>query len=250
MKDMGLTIQFIDISKYIGKQVGFSTSFVKGYSSSLYKIINTNVKINLLAPKVKVRGAKKEIIPEEGLLSLLKGVKAKPNILVSGLIICLAAFAFGYYQRTQAQKEINKILSMRPKVLTADPASSYEELTRIDSEYKAKIDTLDKFIRQQMYFTEQLDAIPRAIPDNIWLTDLSSERRDQNIDFTLKGIAYVGDSSKELELINTFLSKLKENPAFVKYFKEIELSSVDNSQIGQIAVTNFTIQCRTSKRRQ
>jgi len=247
IKDMSLSVQFIDVSKVIGRPVSFSLNFIKGYSASLAKLIKTDIKINLLAPKIAPKakaGSDREAFLAPAKFFELSGLKVNFKIVILSLLICLAVFMQGFYKRSGLQREMEDIRGLRPKVLTVDPQTGYEELVKIDSEYKKKIGAMDRLIRQQLYLTDQLDAIPRIIPENVWLTSLSSTKSEGRADLTLKGMVYLGDSNKELELLNMFISRLRENAVLGKNFKQITIDSVENSKIKDITVTQFTIVCR------
>ncbi|MBU4472636.1 MAG: hypothetical protein KJ842_00550 [Candidatus Omnitrophica bacterium] len=60
-------------------------------------------------------------------------------------------------------------------------------------------------------------------------------------------MVYLGDSNKEIESVNTFLTKLKANPFFIKYFNEINVASLDRKQIEKETMTNFVISCQSYK---
>jgi hypothetical protein len=64
----------------------------------------------------------------------------------------------------------------------------------------------------------------------------------------LQGKVYLGDNQKEFEALNKFLSGLRENYNFSKYFKEIEIASLDTNQAQETALTNFSISCRNYKK--
>jgi len=60
----------------------------------------------------------------------------------------------------------------------------------------------------------------------------------------MEGMAYLEDSNKERNLVNQFLTQLKEAPILIKYFKEIDIVTLDRRQSGNSSVTNFSISCR------
>jgi hypothetical protein len=247
IKDMDLSIQFIDVSKVIGRPIPFSLSFIKGYSASLSKMIKTDLKIDLVASKIALipkAGLEKEAALFLGRFRWLAGLKISRKVLTLSLLICVAVFIQGLYKMMFLQKELENIRGLQPEVLTVNPKTDYQELTKIDSEYKKKIDTMDKFIRHQLYLTDQLDAIPRVMPENMWLTDFSFTRKEDTVDLILRGIVYLGDNNRELELLNLFISRLKENTVLGKHFKEITIDSVDNIHLEKITATQFTIVCR------
>jgi len=243
MKDMDLSFRFVDISKIIGSREPFSLSLIKGYGASLSKIVKTNLKINLLAPKAKITPAKKiSIAPEQP--SLFTDLRVDPRVITLGIVFCIAAFGYGFYRTLPVRNELAKIIGSRPKVENVDPEANYEDLKKIDSEYMNKIKSLDGLIKKQLYLTEMLDIIPRNIPEDMWLTDFSFQQEESKAELSLRGFVYLGDNDKELTLLNSFITKLKEVPAFSKYFKEIFLVSAERSAFQKITVTSFTILCR------
>jgi len=60
----------------------------------------------------------------------------------------------------------------------------------------------------------------------------------------LEGRAYLEDYNKELEAINKFYSDLKNHPYISKVYKNIELVSMERSEISGKEVSNFVINCR------
>lgn len=240
--EMGLTVQLIDVAKYIGKPVPFSLTFVKGYSCSLFKTIKTDLKINLLAASTKKAPA--EALARAEVSTLLSGLKIEPKLIIGSILICIAAFAFGLYTRTPLYQELNRIIAMRPKVSGVDAQASFQEVSDLEYKYKEKIKALDKLIKKRLYLTEPLEVIPRLIPEGVWLEDFSFSKQENKSELTLRGIAYLGDSNRELEVINTFSANLKSDPTFSKYFKEIEIVSMEGSRTEKASVTNFTVSCR------
>ncbi len=246
IKDLGLGVNFIDINKYIGKPIPFSLPFVKGYSSSLSKI-DTGVKINLLA--VKERAAREFSLEQTKVALLIKRYKSYFKVVAMSLLICVMIFIFGEYRISPLKKELKNIIGMRPQVSTVGPNTSYAELTDLYSTYKLKIE-IDHFIKSQLCLTEVLDVIPRLVPEGIWLSNIyfKNERLENRVELNLGGIAYLGDSNKEVKLVDTFRSSLKEFPLFAKYFKEIVAVSLDNKEIRGVNVTSFLISCRNFKK--
>jgi len=241
--EIGLSTQFIDVARFISKPVAFSLSFLKAYSGSLAKIIKANLKINLLSAKIR---AAEEISMPMKPASLITDLRIESRVVILGLLICLATFIFGKYRMLLFQRELNSIIGMRPQVFTVNPKAGYEELANIDSEYKRKIDTLDNLIKKQLYLTEPLNIIPLTIPKGVLLNSLSFNKKEQDMsDLILEGVAYLADSDKEFALVTKFLSNLKENSEFSKYFKEIDISYLDRGQFDNLTATKFSIYCRT-----
>lgn len=241
----GLGIHFIDINKYLDRAIPFSLAFVKGYSSSLSKI-NTAVKINLLLAKERVtkKTAQEVLLP----LSWVMRFRADIIVGIACFLLFIMIFLFGIYRRLPVQNELKNIINIRPATSTVSGELSYKELLDINSNYKLKAVAMDNIIKNRLYLTPLLDAIPRVLPEGMRLVNLSFTKEEEKTELILEGAAYLGDSDKELELVNTFLSRLKENPTITKYFKEIAIVSTGRKQIKKPSITNFIISCQDYKR--
>lgn len=238
MKEMGLSAQFINVSKSIGADIPYSLEFVKGYCSSLSRIA-TPIKLDLLAAKEKtIKTAEKELP-----LSI-KRFKPQIAAAVIGLFIPVFVFISGMLRVSPLKKEIKNIIETRSAGQAAGAQSGYEELVSIDSDYKTKIKAADDLVRKQLLFTELLDAIPRVLPKDMRLTEISFEKEGGRAELALNGSAYLGESSRELELVNFFLSRLKGDAVFSRYFGNISIVSIDHGQSKDRSVTNFKISCR------
>jgi Tfp pilus assembly protein PilN len=143
------------------------------------------------------------------------------------------------------REELNSIRVNRPNVASVSAGEDYAVLAARDSNLKKRLNNLDGLIKNQLYATYFLDIIPRALPEGVWLTRFTSARKDDGRpEVILEGDAYLGDSDKEFEAVNTFLSNLKGNQFFSNNFKEITISFVDRKAVGDKSVATFSIACR------
>jgi len=244
MRDIGLSVEFINIAKHLKKPIPYSLSFIKGYSASLSRTIKSQIKLNLLEAKEKVTLAK-EKAPAKEAVSLLKSIKLDFRIVALGLLIIGGTYVFGLYRKQPLSQEFNNIISKRAKVVTVNPDAAYEELAKRDSEYKEKLKTLEKLIMRQLYVTEILNIVSRSTPKESWLTHLYFARKGEGkVELTLEGLIYSGNSEEEFAIANNFLSKLKDNSSFNKYFKEISIASLAHRQSEKLTATNFQILCK------
>lgn len=245
MKEMELPFQFINTDKYIGKIQPYSLGFIKGFGCALARSIRTNFKINLLSPKPKVKFA--PAIPKPGeAASFFTGVKIDFRFVWLGLIICAFVYGFGFSRMIAKERDLSAVISLRPQVKGISSDLKPDELKKIDSEYKNKMNVVEQILKKQAYFTTSMELLSRIIPEDMSLDDFSFKReKDGKVEITLKGIAYLGDSEKELSLVNTFVSKLKENTNFIKDFKNIRIVSVQQKQVGKMTVSSFTISCKS-----
>lgn len=248
-KEVGLEIQFIDLDKinrYIGKPISFSLPFIKAYAGSLSEI-DAGIKINLLSAKEKTT-PKISVEPSRA-ASLITIIKPHSKVVIACLLICITIYFFGIFQKLPLKKELVNIRGVRPHVSGVNPDANYAELTNLFSGYREKINTLDSFVKKQLYVTELLDTIARLMPEGMWLENLSfkNKREEDKIELILEGMAYLDDSNREVELVNIFLSKLKGTPLFVEYFSETNITSLDRQQIEKDTMTHFVILCRNYK---
>lgn len=240
IKEFGLEAHLIDADKFVEGQASFSLAFIKGYSSSLSKI-NMGLKINLLSAKEKPL---RKISEEEMRLFWVRCLTSNTAIALFCFFACVITFLFGLHGASHLQKNLKNIISARPLVTTVSAELGFEELLKVNSDYKAKIETLGNFIKNRLYLTPLLDVIPAIVPKNIRLSSLNFKKENGKIELALEGAAYLGNSQKETELINVFLARLKENPAIAKYFKEIAVVSTGQIKIQEINTTNFKISCQ------
>ncbi|MDD5155349.1 MAG: pilus assembly protein PilM, partial [Candidatus Omnitrophica bacterium] len=246
IKETGLAVNFVEVSKYIDRPVPFNLGFIKSYGAALSKIIKTRIKVNLLSVKAKSK-TEREATSGARILSVLTDLKISPFVVTLGLFIFAGTFFWGRYRIADLQKEVKGLVSAKFKVVNVNPDSGYEDLQRLDSEYKKKLDVLDSLVKKRLYVTEQLDAIPRVLPDGLWLVDYSFTDDENKTELILKGIAYLGEDDKELKQINAFLSGLKDSTAFSKNFKDISIVSIERTLVDKITASSFTIVCRNDK---
>jgi len=245
-RDISLKGEFIDVDRCLGKAVPFSLSLVKGYSSALAKAMKITPRVDLIAAKtkqIKEVIAAAETAPQP---FIGKDLRIQPFVIILVLLICAAAFLPGFYQKVLLEREINAVKSRRLAISAINPEATYEELTGIDSAYRNKLAALDKLIKDQLYLTFPLNAIPPLVPKGIWLQEFSFEKEEgqDKGKLILEGMVYLANSDSEFKAIDDFVASLKGNPEFSKYFKEIITASIDRQKMEKLMVTNFSISCR------
>ncbi len=245
VQELGLAFKFIDPFKIIGKSMPFSLSFLKGYSSSLSPLVKTAVKVDILQAWEKSKQGKGAAENPLKMLSLLiSDLSVNPSILILAGVMCAGSFLFGILQRLPLQQELKAINLTRPHTPSLTPRSTYKDLQGVDAKYRGDIIVMDNLLKKQLYLTPQLAAIPAMLPEGLWLEKYGFLNKDETLEFSINGMAYLRNNSKELEAINNFLIFLRKEPAFNKYFKEISLVLVDTVYVGDKTITNFVINGR------
>ncbi len=243
IKEIGLEIQFININKCVGRPVSFSSAFVKGYSASLAKV-NSAVKIDLLAAKEKsIKKVSAASKPEAS--PMARRFKEELAIPLICLVVGFIVVMLGRYRLIPLENEVNNIRSMRPVVSSVSPDSSYDDLAATEAVYKNKTKTMEELLKKQVYLTKVLEVIPKALPKEVRLGEFHFVKDEDKTELMLFGTAYLGDSDREIETVNSFLARLKESPVLNQYFKDIGLSSVDYGKVKETNMTNFVISCKS-----
>ncbi|MFH0762390.1 MAG: pilus assembly protein PilM [Candidatus Omnitrophota bacterium] len=250
MQEMNLPVQFVDsgrLNKILGGAFSFKPDLLKAYSSSLLNIA-TKLRLHLLAARTKSQSPEGGASVNERLADVFANLKINPKAVLLAVLICLVTFGAGIWRSLPIKKEIKDIITMRPRVTSLDSASAtYEQSVEIQGRYQDKLNTLDKAIRGQLYVAEALDIIPRARPEGLWLTGFQYDSKDDNQrELVLEGACYLGDRDRELEAIDKFLSDLRNNPNFEKFFKDLKIVSVGRAEVEGVELSNFIISTKGS----
>ena len=249
MAEMELSAKFIDFSQniYIGKDQPFSLSFIKSYGSGLWRAVRIRLKLDILAAKPKLRVIKKaEGAAGEGLSALIRSFKLDVRFLILGLLIYGAAYAYGLYRSHPVNQEKIRLISIRPEVKSVTSDVPLNKLKEIDSSFENKISDIDNTINNQLFLTGPMESVARNIPKDMWIKNFSFKvgKDNRTAQLTMRGLIYSEGGEEELTQANAFVAKLKEDPAFNKYFNEIKIISLEEQLLGQVTVTSFSIECK------
>lgn len=244
--ELGLISKFVDLSRVIAKPLAFSSGLAKSYSASIFKSVPAKVKLDLVESKAKaVKAGAKEPL---AWLSLLTKIKLDFRVITAGILICAATAVYGVFQAMPFKQDLAKVMSKRNKDSKFSPDTSYDALKASSLKYKVTLGNLDNLIKNQLFFTEALDILPRSLPQGAWLSKLSLSQREGNrAELILEGMCYLGDSNNEFQAVNKFFADLNASPVFTKYFKDIRIVSIGQAQFASADVTTFYISCKTYK---
>ncbi|MFA5093446.1 MAG: pilus assembly protein PilM [Candidatus Omnitrophota bacterium] len=234
-----IPIKLVDTQKVLGKAVQYSSVLAKSFSAALFKLAPLKIKINLIAARLK---AGQVAVVSGRAFNLLEGLKLDFKFIILALLICGGVFGYGLMRVNPVQEEIVVIKNKRVKVASVASDATLDTLSALGAKYKKKITVLDNLIKNQLYATYPLDVIPGALPEGVWLDKFNlNQRNDNGADLTLSGQVYLENSENEFRAVNTFLNNLKSNPVFIKYFKNIAISSIDQKMVQEKSFTIFTI---------
>ena len=243
--EAAIPVKFVDTQKVLGKGVNYSSILAKSYAAALFKSAPLKIKINLVGARIKA--SKAVAIPWKP-VGILEGLKMDLRFVMLGALLCVAALGWGLMRVQTIKHDLTQIKNQRLKMSPASAGESLESLTSLSDKYRKKVVALDNVIKSQMYATYPLNAVPRALPQGVWLTNFNlNKNRNAVTELVLGGQVYLENSEQEFESVNLFLFNLKRDPVFLKYFKEINISSIDQklSDDKDKTITVFTIICKS-----
>ena len=245
--ELGIPVEFVDISKYAGiESSALTISMIKAYSASLVDSVKTPIKVNLLS--VKAKASQAEVSETELEAAIVPTtIRIDYRFLVVGILIILLTLVAVLLQRVSVNRELSRIIKERPQLTILRSASSYEELEGIFADYNYKLNTLEDIARKNVYLTEQLNLIPSVLPNGAWLDRITFSQGSTSDELTLEGNIFLGDRNKEFEEVNEIYSRLKSNPIFARKFQEINIASLRRTQVREWEITSFTILCKGTK---
>ena len=114
-----------------------------------------------------------------------------------------------------------------------------QEVEKLRQEYNillADAQIIQQLTNQRINWAEKINKLSLYLPGGVWFEALSVSNKQ----FELKGIA-ISLQKGELDLINKFLSSLKNDARFFKDFNNLELSSVERKEIVGYDVVTFVL---------
>lgn len=245
IKELGLPAAvFINSSKVLGRAGAYSLSIIKGFSASVSKIARSRVKLNLISGRASSPAKPGLLGPE--LASLMTGIQFDFRLIFLAILLCGGAYGYGQYLIHPIRQEVGRIKSQRAVVTTANPESSYAELADINMQYAEKIRALDEIVLKQPYVTIPMNSVAKLIPDGVWLTSFDFTQSEKP-ELRLLGSVALGDTTKEFEAVNKFITQLKNDPEFSRLFKQISLISIQQSGDTAYKKSDFSISCKQGK---
>ena len=106
-----------------------------------------------------------------------------------------------------------------------------------------KISLTSELKGRQIWWTPRLQAFSELIPENIWISNISVQKSGPGMTLTLQGFAVPGDN-RGFRSIENFARQLKENPAFSKIMKDINLTTASRTEKEKISAMGFRLSCR------
>lgn len=118
-----------------------------------------------------------------------------------------------------------------------------DALIKRKKELNERISSYEKIFERKILWTKKLSLINQLIPEQVWLTEISTEIKPMRI-LLIKGSATSLIESEIISAISQLAGQLKENPVFQKDFSEIKLGPLLSQKKGNFTVMNFSLICK------
>ncbi len=192
----------------------------------------------------------------------LRRILSATLLLAFFLLIMLMGYIYidSYYEIKDRQNQL--------ALISKKHATLNQEVFRI-VEYKEEWDSLHHKISltselkgKQIWWTPKLQALGELIPENIWINRLSVQKSapaprkvsspgakaspakaHPSITLILEGFALPGDN-RGFRSIENFAHQIKENPAFSKIMKDINLTTASRTEQEEISAMSFRLSCQ------
>jgi len=116
-------------------------------------------------------------------------------------------------------------------------------LNKKSAELKKRIKMLsDMTINKEILWAPKFNAISDALPKGLWVTKMILDKTGLTIDGSV-----VSKSRNEINNVDTFVSKLRQNNAFMKGFISLEVNSIQSGRNNSIDVTDFTVMAKANE---
>ncbi len=242
IKDLGLPSIYLDISKFLDKNLTFNCALAKSFATAASSKIKSRYSINLLRPAAKKEPVAK--IPSQALPIAITAVRINAKVVMLSLLIIILTLGWGWYRRVPLMKQIKAIKAKQPAIEGVSADQSLEAISGLEKELSNKIKVMDSVVKDRFYFTRVMNIIPQILPRGSWLTSISFRSREDGFTLNLEGLVFLGDSDREFAAANDIVLGLKNNPEFSRRFKKIEVASIERFTSTGLEVTKFVIHCR------
>jgi len=240
--ESSIPIKFVDTQKVLGKTTTYSSILIKSFAASMFKSAPLKIKINLVGSRLKAARAAASV---GNPFAFFEGIKMDLKFLFIGVVICIAVFGNGIMRIQATQAELTAIKNKRVKIRSVEGKDSFQELSASSAKYNKKIKALDNLVKNQMYITPLLNAIPRALPKGVWLESFNlTQSKELPLELVLNGQVYLENGDQEFESVNVLISNLKRDPVFFGYFQEIVIGFIDRKSFLDKNMAVFKVICR------
>ena len=227
-EDLGLPVERVELEKNKELEPLKDLDAFKAYALALKDAVKINLSVDLAKKKAfqttVVEEAAREVKPFVFNLAMLKGPLS--------IVLALLALSYGW-PLIELNKSNIKLVQLRKEIETALLPNlhgfSLDGLKSEKQNYSDKVNIIGKLISSRVRLTPFWNVLPEALEKGMWLEKLEISISEDRRALSIKGAVYLGDEGAEFEAAHAFHKKLKNNPDFMRGFKNLELNSINRS---------------------
>lgn len=95
---------------------------------------------------------------------------------------------------------------------------------------------IQELVKKSVIWSKHLNRLSLDLPSGIWFNEIAISQKE----LVIKGTV-VSLEKKEVDLINKFMSNLKNDQEFITDFNNLDLGAIQRKSIGSFEVVDFTL---------
>ncbi|MFC1703626.1 pilus assembly protein PilM [Candidatus Omnitrophota bacterium] len=233
-----LDIPVVPISEYLELKSDFDFGAYKAYAAALRQTFRSQADINLLR--------KRDVLEEKPRIAVSElPIDVAMLVRTSIVAVLFVAFIFtaGSMRVAPLKSRLAKIEKQRLQLDPKFSSATIPQLDKLKIQYENEMQTLTE-LKQDRYVTPLVNALPRLIPQGVWVENFDFSEKKGQFSLRISGNAYSKEKSEEIRMVNAFVSNLQNNAMFAKKFNQIKLGSVSQGRVETWTVSRFLINCK------
>ena len=187
------------------------------------------IEINLVPEELRKKRKKSSTDKSPVPLEIIIGIGGGFLVLLFLIHVGLSLFFMGQkIKNGQLEVQWQKLLPDKERV---DVVTS--EIRALENK-KAQMQTV--LLSNNILWAKKLNRISDDLPKGVWLRKVSLDHKV----FLIEGSA-VARQYEEMINVHAFMTNLKNDIEFVKYFNEIEIGSMQRRKINEVEIADFVI---------
>jgi Tfp pilus assembly protein PilN len=179
------------------------------------------IEINLLPDELKLK-TRRSSFEMDYLFYLI------PLVL---LLLVLIHLSLGVVQVSK----IAKISGLNRRMLVLEPErKKIQGMIAFEQEPSRKV--IEELSSKSVRWSGKLNGLSLHLPQGVWFNEISASKKE----LIIKGSVYSAEK-REMDTINKFMSRLREDKDFMKKFGNMELGQLQTKTYGSYDVIDFVI---------
>ncbi|MFA5430333.1 MAG: hypothetical protein WC329_04170 [Candidatus Omnitrophota bacterium] len=186
------------------------------------------IEINLLPQELH-----KENRSSGGKMGFTVSLRLLAAISAAGLLVVFFLNLFFFFAVTSKKAQLSVLEQKWEQMLPAMKA--FEQKKKILESFSRDSRTVAALSAARINWSEKLERLAAVIPPGVWFNALTCSDKGIILE------ASVFSPGEEMELLNRFISGLKEDAVFSAGFSEVDLGAVNRETAGGYEIMNFLV---------